>query len=101
MSKTRWPLFGFLIIWTFFSNSAPALAQATGGPSSKETTPPGANRPPEQAAIDACQGKKEGERVMFTDSKGKKRRWICVPVGDVVAARSGVATPAFRLGSSK
>ena len=31
-----------------------ALAQSTGGPSGAETTPPGASKAPEQAAIDAC-----------------------------------------------
>jgi hypothetical protein len=70
-----------------------ALAQ-TGGPSAAETTPPGANKPPEQAAIDACKDKKAGDRVRFTDAKGKKRHWPCAMVGDVLAARSGVATAA-------
>jgi hypothetical protein len=58
-----------------FSNLA--MAQATGGPSAAETTPPGANRAPEQAAIDACKDKKAGDRVRFTDAKGKKRHWAC------------------------
>jgi hypothetical protein len=71
-----------------------AMAQATGGPSSGETTPPGANKPPEQAAIDACKDKKEGDRVRFTDAKGKKRHWACVTTDGVLAARSGVATAA-------
>jgi hypothetical protein len=73
-----------------------AAAQGTtGGPSKAETTPPGSNRPPEQAAIDACVGKAEGDRVVFTDAKGKKRKWTCVTVNGVLAARSGVATPAL------
>jgi len=72
------------------------LAQSTGGPSSAETTPPGANKAPEQAAIDACKDKKAGDRVRFTDAKGKKRHWTCAMVGDVLAARSGVATPALK-----
>lgn len=72
-----------------------AAAQGTGGPSKAETTPPGSNRPPEQAAIDACSGKAEGDRVQFTDAKGKKRKWTCVTVDGVLAARSGVATPAL------
>ena len=73
-----------------------ALAQSTGGPSAAETTPPGANRPPEQAAIDACKDKKEGERVRFTTAKGKKRHWTCTTVDGVLAARSGIATPALK-----
>ena len=40
-----------------------ASAQSTGGPSDGEGTPPGANVPPEKAAIDACVGKKEGDRL--------------------------------------
>jgi hypothetical protein len=75
-----------------FSNLA--MAQATGGPSAADTTPPGANRAPEQAAIDACKDKKAGDRVRFTDAKGKKRHWGCAMVGDTLAARSGVATAA-------
>ena len=70
-----------------------ALAQ-TGGPSAAEITPPQAKKPPEQAAIDACKDKKEGDRVRFTDAKGKKRHYACAMVGDVLAARSGVATAA-------
>jgi hypothetical protein len=72
-----------------------ALAQ-TGGPSSAETTPPQAAKPPEQQAIDACKDKKAGDRVRFTDAKGKKRHWACAMVGDVLAARSGVATAAIK-----
>lgn len=71
-----------------------AMAQGTGGPSAAETTPPGANKAPEQAAIDACKDKKEGDRVRFTDAKGKKRHWACTMVDGVLAARSGVATAA-------
>ena len=70
-----------------------ALAQ-TGGPSASETTPPQAKKPPEQQAIDACKDKKEGERVRFTDAKGKKRHYPCATVDGVMAARSGVATAA-------
>ncbi|MES1264364.1 MAG: hypothetical protein ABUU24_01790 [Variovorax sp.] len=72
-----------------------ALAQ-TGGASPSETTPPQAAKPPEQAAIDACKDKKEGDRVRFTDAKGKKRHYACAMVGDVLAARSGVATAATK-----
>ena len=72
-----------------------ALAQ-TGGPSPSETTPPQAAKAPEQAAIDACKDKKEGDRVRFTDAKGKKRHYGCTMVGDVLAARSGVATAATK-----
>ena len=72
-----------------------AFAQ-TGGPSPSETTPPQAKKPPEQAAIDACKDKKEGDRVRFTDAKGKKRHYACAMVGDVLAARSGVATAATK-----
>ena len=75
--------------------SLSALAQ-TGGPSASETTPPQAAKPPEQAAIDACKDKKEGDRVRFTDAKGKKRHYACAMVGDVLAARSGVATAATK-----
>jgi hypothetical protein len=71
-----------------------AMAQATGGPSKAETTPPGANKAPEAAAIDACKDKKEGDRVRFTDAKGKKRHWACAMVDGQLAARSGVATAA-------
>lgn len=71
-----------------------ALAQATGGPSPAETTPPQAKKAPEQAAIDACKDKKEGERVRFIDAKGKKRHYACATVDGVMAARSGVATAA-------
>ena len=71
-----------------------ALAQATGGPSAAETTLPQSKKAPEQAAIDACKDKKEGDRVRFTDAKGKKRHYACAMVGDVLAARSGVATAA-------
>lgn len=71
-----------------------AQAQATGGPSAGEATPPGSTRPPEQQAIDACAGKSQGDRVQFTDSKGKKRKWVCVTVNGVLAARSGIATAA-------
>ena len=71
-----------------------ALAQSTGGPSAAETTPPGANKPPEQQAIDACVGKKEGDRVRFVTARGKKRHWACATVDGVLAARSGIATPA-------
>jgi hypothetical protein len=74
--------------------SSLAVAQSTGGPTAAETTPPGANRAPEQAAIDACKDKKAGDRVRFTDAKGKKRHWACAMVGDTLAARSGVATAA-------
>lgn len=71
-----------------------AAAQATGGPSAAEVAPPGSTRPPAQAAIDACAGKAEGDKVQFTDAKGKKRKWVCATVNGVLAARSGVATPA-------
>ena len=72
-----------------------AMAQ-TGGPSPSETTPPQAKKPPEQAAIDACKDKKEGDRVRFTDAKGKKRHYACATVDGVLAARSGVATAAIK-----
>ena len=71
-----------------------AAAQSSGGPSAAETTPPGANKPAEQAAIDACKDKKDGDRVRFTDAKGKKRHYACSTVDGVMAARSGVATAA-------
>ena len=71
-----------------------ATAQSTGGPSTAETTPPGANKPAEQAAVDACKDKKDGDRVRFTDAKGKKRHYACSTVDGVMAARSGVATAA-------
>jgi hypothetical protein len=70
------------------------MAQSTGGPSSAETAAPGASKAPEQAAIDACKDKKAGDRVRFTDAKGKKRHWACATVDGVLAARSGVATAA-------
>ena len=72
-----------------------ALAQ-TGGPSPAETTPPQSAKPPEQVAIDACKDKKEGDRVRFTDAKGKKRHYACAMVEGVLAARSGVATAATK-----
>ena len=71
-----------------------AVAQATGGPSKAETTAPGAGKPAEQAAIDACKDKKDGDRVQFVDAKGKKRKYGCSTVDGVLAARSGVATAA-------
>ena len=71
-----------------------AMAQATGGPTAADTTLPQAKRAPEQAAIDACKDKKDGDRVRFTDAKGKKRHYACATVDGVMAARSGVATPA-------
>jgi hypothetical protein len=71
-----------------------AAAQSTGGPSGAESTPPGANQPPEQAAIDACKDKKAGDRVTFVDGKGKKRRYGCTMVDGVLAARSGTASAA-------
>jgi hypothetical protein len=74
--------------------SSLAMAQATGGPSKAETMPPGAGTPPEQAAIDACKDKKEGDRVRFVTAKGKKRHWACATVDGVLAARSGIATAA-------
>jgi hypothetical protein len=67
---------------------------STGGPSAAEQTPPGASRPPEKEAIDACVGKTAGDRVRFTTSKGKSRKWTCVDVNGTLAARSGIATPA-------
>jgi hypothetical protein len=71
-----------------------AAAQSTGGPSKEESTPPGASKAPEQAAIDACKDHKAGDRVKFVDGKGKTRKWGCAMVGDVLAARSGVGTAA-------
>ena len=78
---------------TLFLSSL-AMAQATGGPSAAEATAPGAGKAPEQAAVDACKDKKDGDRVRFTDAKGKKRHWACNTVDGVMAARSGVATAA-------
>jgi hypothetical protein len=74
-----------------------AAAQATGGPSAAETTPPGASKPPSKEAIDACTGKTEGDRVTFTDAKNKKRKWVCTMTNGVLAARSGIATPATKV----
>ena len=71
-----------------------AMAQSTGGPTAAEAAPPPVAKAPEQAAIDACKDKKAGERVRFTDAKGKKRHWACTSVDGVLAARAGVATPA-------
>jgi hypothetical protein len=76
------------------SLSGLAAAQSTGGPSGDETKKPGASMPAEQAAIDACKDKKDGDRVRFTDAKGKKRHYACSTVDGVMAARSGVATAA-------
>jgi len=42
----------------------------TGGASACETTQPGANRPLEPQAIEACIGKQEGSRVYVNDSPG-------------------------------
>jgi len=82
-----------LVALSFLLASGLAAAQ-TGGPSPAETTPPQASKPPEQQAIDACKDKKEGDRVRFTDARGKKRHYACTMVDGVLAARSGVATPA-------
>ena len=76
--------------------SPPSFAQSTGGPTAAEVKPPGASKPPAKEAIDACAGKSEGDKVTFTDAKNKKRKWVCVPVDGVLAARSGVATPALK-----
>jgi hypothetical protein len=83
----------YVFVITFMLASGSVLAQ-TGGPSAAETTPPQTNKPAEQQAIDACKGKNEGDRVRFTDAKGKKRHYACTMVDGVLAARSGVATPA-------
>lgn len=78
---------------TLFLSSL-TMAQSTGGPSTTETAAPGANKAPQQAAINACKNKNDGDRVRFTDAKGKKRHWACNTVDGVMAARSGVATAA-------
>jgi hypothetical protein len=72
-----------------------AAAQATGGPSASSLVLPQSKRPPEQAAIDACQGKNAGDRVRFVDAKGKTRKYACAMVDGVLAARSGTATGAY------
>ena len=77
-----------------FCFSGLGLAQATGGPSESERTPAQSKRPPEQAAIDACKDKHDGDRVYFVDAKGKNRKYPCVVVDGVLAARSGIATAA-------
>jgi hypothetical protein len=74
-----------------------ALAQQTGGPSIEDRTPPGSKIPPEKEAIDACVGKAVGDRVRFVNAKGKSHRWTCVMVGEVLAARSGIGTPARKV----
>ena len=79
---------------TLVALSGIASAQGTGGPSKDEVSKPGAGMPAEQAAIDACKDKKDGDRVRFTDAKGKKRRYGCSTVDGVTAARPGVATAA-------
>jgi hypothetical protein len=94
--KTLQPRLAMLAAASTLFLSGLAMAQSTGGPSAAETTPPGAKKAPEQAAIDACKDKKEGDRVRFTDAKGKKRHWTCTMVDGVLAARSGVATPALK-----
>ena len=71
-----------------------AMAQATGGPSAAESAAPGGKTPPAKEAIDACVGKAVGDKVQFTDAKGKTRKWVCIMVNGTLAARSGVATPA-------
>ena len=63
-------------------------------PSAGETSAPGSKTPPAKEAIAACAGKAVGDKVQFTDAKGKTRKWVCIMVGDTLAARSGVATPA-------
>lgn len=72
-------------------------AQATGGPTSSEVAPPGGSQPAAKEAVDACNGKTQGDRVTFTDAKNKKRKWVCTPVDGVLAARSGVATAAKKV----
>ena len=76
------------------SASGLAFAQSggTGGPT--DTKLPQSAKPVEQQAIDACKDHKEGDRVRFTDAKGKKRHYACTMVDGVLAARSGVTTPA-------
>lgn len=80
-----------------FCFSGLGLAQATGGPSESERTPPQSKRPPEQAAIDACKDKNEGDRVRFVDAKGQNRKYPCAMVNGVLAARSGIATAAHKV----
>ena len=74
-----------------------AHAQATGGPTAADLTPPGGSQPPAKEAIDACVGKTQGDRVTFTDAKNKKRKWVCTAVNGMLAARSGVATAAKKV----
>ena len=74
--------------------TAQGTGTGTGGPSTAELAPPGGTKAPAKEAIDACVGKAVGDKVQFSDAKGKKRKWVCILVGDVLAARSGVATPA-------
>ena len=96
MKSLQQPRLAMLAAASTLFLSGLAMAQGTGGPSAAETTPPGASKAPEQAAIAACKDKKEGDRVRFTDAKGKKRHWTCTMVDGVLAARSGVATPALK-----
>ena len=83
------------------SGLAMAQAAATGGPTAAESAAPGGKSAPAKEAIDACGGKAAGDKVQFTDAKGKNRKWVCVMVGDTLAARSGVATPAKAIKAKK
>jgi hypothetical protein len=99
MKQTLFRRLSLIAAISTFCVSGHALAQATGGPSEAERTPPQFGRPPEQAAIDACKDKNEGDRVRFVDAKGKSRRFPCARVDGVLAARSGVATAAHKVTS--
>jgi hypothetical protein len=85
----------------FLAGLATAQGTGTGGPSTAELAPPGGTKAPAKEAIDACVGKAVGDKVQFSDAKGKKRKWVCIMVGDVLAARSGVATPAHTPAKAK
>ena len=78
-----------------------AFAQATGG--AVDPNPPQAKKAPEQAAIDACKDKKEGDKsAAFKDAKGKTRtHYRCATVDGVLAARSGVASGAKKTKAEK
>ena len=67
-------------------------AQSVGGTQAK-APPARSSKAPEQAAIDACKGKSDGDRATtFTDSAGKKRKYLCSTVDGVLAARAHVVT---------
>jgi hypothetical protein len=85
----------------FLSGLVAAQGTGSGAPGSPERAPVGGTQAPSKEAIAACTGKAVGDKVTFKDAKGKTRKWTCIMVGEVLAARSGVASPAKAASKAK